>query len=143
MLPGWAALPVEQIPADADHHVAVPVAVLTGAMTFSAAEDFVAAFDAMHRGITVGEATGGSTGQPLIFHLPGGGSARVCTKDDRAANGMVFEGVGLVPRCSLRRRSPAFALEPILLRTALQQCWSARNRARYRLSGIRGEPVRC
>ena len=97
MLPGWAELPAEQIPADKAHHVDVPVAVLTSAMTFSAAEDFVAAFDAMHRGITVGETTGGSTGQPLFFHLPGGGSARVCTKNDRAGDGTVFEGVGLVP----------------------------------------------
>ena len=97
MLPGWAKLPAEQVPADTAHHVDVPVAVLTSAMTFSAAEDFVAAFDAMHRGITVGETTGGSTGQPLFFHLPGGGSARVCTKNDRAGDGTVFEGVGLVP----------------------------------------------
>lgn len=97
LLPGWADLPTEQIPFDKEHHVDVPVAVLTSAMTFSAAEDFVAAFDAMHRGITVGETTGGSTGQPLSFHLPGGGSARVCTKDDRAGDGTVFEGVGLVP----------------------------------------------
>jgi C-terminal processing protease CtpA/Prc len=66
-------------------------------MTYSAAEDFVAAFDAMHRGITVGETTGGSTGQPLFFHLPGGGSARICAKNDRAGDGTVFEGVGLVP----------------------------------------------
>ena len=97
VLPGWAELPAEQIPADKVHHVDVPVAVLTSAMTFSAAEDFVAAFDTMHRGITVGETTGGSTGQPLFFHLPGGGSARVCTKNDRAGDGTVFEGVGLVP----------------------------------------------
>jgi C-terminal processing protease CtpA/Prc len=86
MLPGWSDLPTEQIPADKLHHVDVPVAVLTSAMTFSAAEDFVAAFAAMHRGITVGEKTGCSTGQPLIFHLPGGGTARVCTKNDRAGD---------------------------------------------------------
>ena len=97
ILPGWAELPAEQILADKDHRVDVPVAVLTSAMTYSAAEDFVAAFDAMHRGITVGETTGGSTGQPLFFHLPGGGSARICAKNDRAGDGTVFEGVGLVP----------------------------------------------
>ena len=97
VLPGWADLPSEQIPVDPAHHVNIPIAVLTSARTFSAAEDFVAAFDAMHRGITVGETTGGSTGQPILLHLPGGGSARICTKDDRAGDGTVFEGVGLVP----------------------------------------------
>jgi len=85
------------VPADAEHHVDVPVAVLTSARTFSAAEDFVAAFNAMHRGITVGEATAGSTGQPLFFQLPGGGSARVCTRNDRGPDGAVFEGLGLRP----------------------------------------------
>ena len=51
----------------------------------------------MHRGITVGEPTAGSTGQPLFFQLPGGGSARVCTRNDRAPDGTVFEGIGLRP----------------------------------------------
>lgn len=96
-LPGWADIPQETVSPDAEHHIEVPVAVLTGAQTYSAAEDFVAAFDAMHRGVTVGEPTGGSTGQPLLFKLPGGGSARVCAKNDRAPDGTVFEGVGLIP----------------------------------------------
>jgi C-terminal processing protease CtpA/Prc len=96
-LPGWEDVPPFEVPADPDHHVDVPVAVLTSAHTFSAAEDFVTSFKAMHRGITVGETTAGSTGQPLFFSLPGGGSARVCTRDDRAPDGTVFEGVGLRP----------------------------------------------
>ncbi|MGA8937894.1 MAG: S41 family peptidase [Acidobacteriaceae bacterium] len=97
VLPGWTDVPPFEVPADPDHHIDVPVAVLTSAQTFSAAEDFVAAFDAMHRGITVGEPTAGSTGQPLFFQLPGGGSARVCTRNDRAPDGTVFEGLGLRP----------------------------------------------
>jgi C-terminal processing protease CtpA/Prc len=74
------------------------VIVLTSAATFSAAEDFVVAFDAMHRGTLVGETTAGSTGQPLMFKLPGGGSARICTKDDSYPDGRVFEGVGFPPQ---------------------------------------------
>jgi len=101
VLPGWTDLAPFEVPADPAHHVNVPVAVLTSAKTFSAAEDFVAAFDAMHRGITVGETTAGSTGQPLPFHLPGGGSGRVCTRNDRASDGTVFEGVGLHPTISI------------------------------------------
>jgi C-terminal processing protease CtpA/Prc len=101
VLPGWTDAPPFEVPADPEHHVDVPVAVLTSARTFSAAEDFVAMFDAMHRGITVGETTAGSTGQPLSFQLPGGGSARVCTRNDRASDGTVFEGVGLRPTLSV------------------------------------------
>ena len=74
-----------------------PVVVLIGPHTYSAAEDFAAVFDAMNRGRLVGEPTGGSTGQPLGFSLPGGGSARICTKHDRYADGKEFVGVGIQP----------------------------------------------
>jgi len=69
----------------------------TSAHTFSAAEDFAVVFDAMKRGKIVGEPTGGSTGQPLSFSLPGGGSARVCTKHDRYPDRKEFVGVGIHP----------------------------------------------
>lgn len=75
-----------------------PVLVLTSARTYSAAEDFVVAFDAMQRGRIVGEATGGSTGQPLVFNLPGGGTARICTKRDSYPDGRAFVGVGVQPQ---------------------------------------------
>lgn len=79
------------------------VAVLTGPRTFSAGEDFVVAFNALKRGITVGEATGGSTGQPLMLQLPGGGSARVCIKRDLNADGRDFIGTGLLPDVEVRQ----------------------------------------
>ena len=83
---------------DGARHYTGPVLVLTSARTYSAAEDFVVAFDAMHRGRIVGEPTGGSTGQPLIFDLPGGGTARVCTKRDAYPDGRDFVGVGIQPQ---------------------------------------------
>ncbi|HEX8058844.1 MAG TPA: S41 family peptidase [Novosphingobium sp.] len=79
-----------------------PVAVLTGAQTFSAAEDFTAAYKIMERGIIVGEATGGSTGQPLRFDLPGGGKARICIKRDVYPDGTSFVGKGIVPDIEVR-----------------------------------------
>ncbi|OYU28986.1 MAG: hypothetical protein CFE41_03095 [Burkholderiales bacterium PBB2] len=82
---------------DAQRQFTGPVAVLTSGGTYSAAEDFVAAFKRMARGPVVGEATGGSTGQPLFFKLPGGGSARVCSKRDRLPDGTEFVGKGLQP----------------------------------------------
>lgn len=83
-------------PAPGDPY-AGPVALLIGPGTYSAAEDCAVAFDAMKRGPLVGQATGGSTGQPLFFRLPGGGSARVCTKRDTYPDGRAFVGVGVQP----------------------------------------------
>ncbi|WP_419190478.1 S41 family peptidase [Saltatorellus ferox] len=84
-------------PADDSAHFKGPVAVLIGNHTFSAAEDFVAAFKVLDRGLLVGEPTGGSTGQPLAFDLPGGGWARITVKRDLYPNGTDFVGVGIHP----------------------------------------------
>jgi hypothetical protein len=43
------------------------------------------------------EPSGGSTGQPLNITLPGGGSARICSKKDTIADGSVWEGIGIQP----------------------------------------------
>ena len=45
----------------------------------------------------MGENSFGSTGQPFIFDLPGGGSARVCTKKDTYPDGREFVGYGVKP----------------------------------------------
>jgi C-terminal processing protease CtpA/Prc len=74
-----------------------PIVVLTSPRTYSAAEDFAVAFRGMKRGKIFGEVTGGSTGQPLTFPLPGGGGARVCTKHDSFADGTEFVGTGIKP----------------------------------------------
>ncbi|HXO34240.1 MAG TPA: S41 family peptidase [Candidatus Acidoferrales bacterium] len=92
------ALPKPAFRPDAQHHLGLPVVVLTSAETFSAAEDFVALFESMHRGLVVGEPTAGSTGQPFSFKLPGGGSARICTKETRTPDGRVYMGVGIQPQ---------------------------------------------
>lgn len=83
-------------------HHAIPIAVLIGPATFSAAEDFAAVYDMMHRGPLVGEPTGGNTGQPLSFPLPGGGSARVRTKHDTYIDGKEFIDVGIQPDVLVR-----------------------------------------
>lgn len=74
-----------------------PVVLLIGPRTYSAAEDFVVAFDTLKRGALLGEATGGSTGQPLHFTLPGGGMARICAKSDSYPDGREFVGKGIAP----------------------------------------------
>jgi C-terminal processing protease CtpA/Prc len=80
-----------------------PVVVLIGPRTFSAAEDFTVAFDYMKRGKLIGLPTGGSTGQPVLFNLPGGGSARVCGKRDTYPDGKEFVGVGIMPDITVKK----------------------------------------
>lgn len=75
-----------------------PIVLLVDNGTFSAAEDFAAAFKSMKRGKMVGTPTGGSTGNPLQVELvPGRVYARICTKHDVAADGTEFVGIGLQP----------------------------------------------
>ncbi|TQK06870.1 S41 family peptidase [Herbaspirillum sp. SJZ107] len=89
--------PAPAWPNDAAHAYRKPVAVLISSATYSAAEDFSVAFDAMGRGIIAGEATGGSTGMPLFLRLPGGGIARICTKADTYPDGRKWVGKGIQP----------------------------------------------
>lgn len=98
-----------QLQPDGQRHYAGPVLVLTSARTYSAAEDFVVAFDAMQRGRIVGEPTGGSTGQPLLFDLPGGGTGRIVSKRDSYPDGRAFVGVGVQPQVAVSPRVADFA----------------------------------
>ncbi len=83
-------------------HIQKPLVVLTGSNTASAAEDFLIALDQMHIATTIGSTTYGSTGQPLFIKLPGGGSARICTKKDSYADGREFVGYGIKPDIEVR-----------------------------------------
>jgi len=75
----------------------VPTVILIGHQTASAAEDFLVYADNQKHMTKMGEATYGSTGQPMIFDLPKGGSARVCTKKDTYPDGKEFVGYGIQP----------------------------------------------
>jgi carboxyl-terminal processing protease len=95
-MPNHEVLP-DPWPVDAARQYAKPVAVLISGATYSAAEDFMVAFVSMKRGPIVGQATGGSSGQPLKLQLPGGGMARICTKADTYPDGRAWVGVGIQP----------------------------------------------
>lgn len=75
----------------------VPTAVLIGHNTASAAEDFLISADNQKHFTKIGERSFGSTGQPYLFQMPGGGNARVCTKKDTYPDGREFVGVGIIP----------------------------------------------
>lgn len=94
---GWRGGPVDPDARLPKEHFAGPVAMLIDARTFSAGEDTAAVFKMMKRGTILGKPSGGSTGQPLMFDLPGGGMARVCVKRDRYPDGTDFVGVGVIP----------------------------------------------
>jgi C-terminal processing protease CtpA/Prc len=69
-----------------------PVVMLIGPRSLSATDVFAEAFHRLRRGKLIGEPTGGSTGDPLAFALPGGGSGRVATSTD-VGEGLIGRGV--------------------------------------------------
>ncbi|MUP44663.1 peptidase S41 [Gramella sp. BOM4] len=81
----------------------IPTVVLVGHNTASAAEDFLIFTDNQKHMTTMGEPSFGSTGQPLIFELPKGGAARVCTKKDTYPDGREFVGYGIQPEIVVKK----------------------------------------
>ena len=83
--------------------IVVPTVLLMGHNTASAAEDFLIYADNQKHMTKIGENSFGSTGQPFIFELPGGGSARICTKKDTYPDGREFVGYGIKPDIIVKR----------------------------------------
>ncbi|MBB1270508.1 S41 family peptidase [Shewanella sp. SR44-3] len=92
----WKSGDMEVFPAN-DNPIIVPTYVLTSRDTASAAEDFLIYADSLPHFTLIGEKTYGSTGQPIFFDLPGGGSFRICTKRDTYPDGREFVGYGIIP----------------------------------------------
>jgi C-terminal processing protease CtpA/Prc len=83
--------------------IVVPTVLLMGHNTASAAEDFLIYADNQKHMTKMGENSFGSTGQPFSFELPGGGSARICTKKDTYPDGREFVGFGIKPDIIVKR----------------------------------------
>lgn len=83
--------------------IIVPTVLLIGHNTASAAEDFLIYADNQEHMIKIGEPSFGSTGQPILFDMPGGGIARICTKKDTYPDGTEFIGVGVQPDIFVRK----------------------------------------
>jgi C-terminal processing protease CtpA/Prc len=83
-----------------DRTFTVPVAILIGPSTYSAAEDFLAFMRAVPAVFFVGETSAGSTGQPLAFQIPGGAWVGITSKHDTMPDGTEFVGVGFAPDIS-------------------------------------------
>jgi len=76
----------------------IPVYILTSRRTFSAAEDFLIYLNYSKNVVRIGQATAGSSGQPLVFKLPHGISARICAKADELPDGTDFINIGIKPQ---------------------------------------------
>ncbi len=83
--------------------IVAPTVILIGNATASAAEDFLIYAHGQKHFTLMGEKTFGSTGQPYLFSLPGGGNARVCTKKDTYPNGKEFVGYGITPDIEVKQ----------------------------------------
>jgi C-terminal processing protease CtpA/Prc len=99
-----------------DDRIVVPTAILMQNNTASAAEDFLIAADKQLHMIKIGERSYGSTGQPLVLDLPGGGFARICAKKDTYPDGREFVGVGIAPDIFVKKTLNDFInnTDPIL-----------------------------
>ena len=83
--------------ADERKYYSKPVVLLTRARTASMAENFCVGFKIMNRGKIIGGPTMGSSGTPLFFSLPGGGTGKVVTTRSSYPDGKEFIGVGVQP----------------------------------------------
>lgn len=75
----------------------VPTVLLIGHNTASAAEDFLIYADQQKHMTKIGQRSNGSTGNPIIFELEGGGVLAVCSKKDTYPDGREFVGYGVKP----------------------------------------------
>lgn len=83
--------------------VLVPLAIVFGPSTYSAAEDFLSFMRAVPRAVYVGSPSAGSTGQPLTFEIPGGARVGITAKHDVMPDGTEFVGVGVIPDVEVRQ----------------------------------------
>jgi C-terminal processing protease CtpA/Prc len=94
----WNVWPQQDLRPSGSRYYAGPIFVLAGPRTGSAAENFLISLDIMKRATIFGEPTSGSTGQPLMVQLPGGGTVGICTSKAWYPDGRDFVGVGIQPQ---------------------------------------------
>lgn len=99
----------------------VPTAILVSHNTASAAEDFLISAANQKHMVRIGQRSFGSTGQPFLFDMPGGGGARVCTKKDTYPDGSEFVGYGVKPDIEVEQTVKDFiGGKDVTLNAALQ-----------------------
>jgi C-terminal processing protease CtpA/Prc len=77
--------------------ITLPLTLLIDARNMSSAEQFITIFGESGRATTLGERTGGASGNPLTFPLPGEGRMRFSTGAFYTRSGLLVEGSGILP----------------------------------------------
>ncbi|NCA78659.1 MAG: peptidase S41 [Sphingobacteriia bacterium] len=99
-----------------------PVVVLVNGATFSSAENFCVNFRAAKRGVIIGTSTGGSTGNPIQIKLSSDISCIICTKNELAADGSEFIGIGIKPDIEVEETADIFLKnQDVVIEQALKQ----------------------
>lgn len=74
-----------------------PVVILENTATASSSENLLINFDTINRATIIGTPSYGSTGNPLLINLPGGGKIKICTRRYTYPNDKEFINVGIKP----------------------------------------------
>lgn len=93
----WYEFPISIVEPTEGDKIKAPLVILVSNYTGSAAEDLLIFVDKWEQVTTVGQPSFGSTGQPIIIDLPGGGTARVCSLRCTYPDGREFVGFGVQP----------------------------------------------
>ena len=80
-----------------EEKILIPTVVLTSYMNASASEEFLLYLDSQKHIKFAGERTSGGNGQPLVFSMPGGGTAAVCTQYCYRPDGRDYYREGITP----------------------------------------------
>ena len=78
-----------------------PIALLTGPVSTSSAEDLIIELKETNRTTTIGQRTAGGAGNTLIFNLPGGGTFRMATFKATFPDETEYIGIGIKPDIEL------------------------------------------
>jgi C-terminal processing protease CtpA/Prc len=77
--------------------IIIPTVILTSYMNASASEEFLLYLENQKHIIFAGERTSGGNGQPLVFAMPGGGIAAICTQYCYRPDGRDYYREGIKP----------------------------------------------
>ena len=104
------------------HHYTKPVALLTNRHCFSSAEGTILMFKSLPNIISIGDTSGGGSGNPIILTLPNGWTYWVPRWIQFTADKKIFEGIGLAPDivCNISPADSAASRDAILERAILE-----------------------
>jgi C-terminal processing protease CtpA/Prc len=101
--------------------IIIPTVILTSYMNGSASEEFLLYLENQKHIKFIGERTSGGNGQPMLFSMPGGGIASVCTQYCYKSDGSDYYRVGIVPEIEIEQTLDDFINEIDTVKKFAQQ----------------------